>query len=243
MVFLAQGDLAGARAVLRSAPKEVDPLELVSYVGTYWDLAWLLDEGQQALMLRLAPSAFDDDRGTWGLVLAQTAALRGDEARSRTYADAARVAFEEQVRTTPDDAQLHMTLGLALAYLGRKADAAREGERGMALAPVAKDGYSGPYYQHLAARIYTLTGDQERALDLLEALLKTPDYPRRRGCGLIPTSIRCGAIRGFSGWWRGVRAGRHHEAPRFFVIFPVEATSRVAVERFGLAANRVYRGS
>ena len=69
-----------------------------------------------------------------------------------------------------------MTLGLALAYLGLKTDAAREGERGMALAPVAKDGYSGPYYQHLAARIYTLTGDQERAIDLLEALLKMPDY-------------------------------------------------------------------
>ena len=65
MVFLAQGDLAGARAVLRSVSKEVDPLELVLYIGTYWDLAWLLDDGQQALMLRLTPSAFDDDRGTW----------------------------------------------------------------------------------------------------------------------------------------------------------------------------------
>lgn len=46
----------------------------------------------------------------------------------------------------------------------------------MALAPVVKDGYSGPYLQHVAARIYILVGNKERAIDLLEPLLKMPYY-------------------------------------------------------------------
>ena len=55
------------------------------------------------------------------------------------YADSARIAFEEQLRATPDDAQRHVFLGLALAYLGRKADAVREGQRAVALLPISRD--------------------------------------------------------------------------------------------------------
>ncbi|HSF03029.1 MAG TPA: tetratricopeptide repeat protein, partial [Solirubrobacterales bacterium] len=116
MVLLAQGDLAGARAVLRAAPAEVEPEALVAYMATYWDLGWILDDAQQQLLLGLGPDAFGSDRGTWGLVLAQAYALRGDQAGARVYADSARLAFEEQVRDVPDDAQRHVLLGLALAY-------------------------------------------------------------------------------------------------------------------------------
>ena len=44
MLSLVQGDLPGARAVLRAAPQEVQPEALVAYVATYWDMVWLLDE-------------------------------------------------------------------------------------------------------------------------------------------------------------------------------------------------------
>jgi serine/threonine-protein kinase len=66
--------------------------------------------------------------------------------------------------------------GLTLAYLGRKADAIREGERGLALQPVSQDAYSGAYNQHVLARIYILTGEYEKALDQLESLLGIPYY-------------------------------------------------------------------
>ncbi len=46
----------------------------------------------------------------------------------------------------------------------------------MALAPVAKDAYNGPYLQHQLARIYLLAGEPEKALDQLEPLLKIPYY-------------------------------------------------------------------
>jgi tetratricopeptide (TPR) repeat protein len=92
------------------------------------------------------------------------------------YADSARIAFEQQLRAAPDDDQRHVFLGLALAYMGRKAEAIREGERGVSLLPIAKDAQSGPYTQHQLARIYILVGEPEKALDQLEPLLKIPYY-------------------------------------------------------------------
>ena len=173
MVALAQGDLDGARAVLRAAPKAIDPTALVAYMATYGDLMWVLDNAQQQLLLRLGPSAFDNDRAVWGLVFAQTYALRGDPARARVYADSARLACEEQLRATPGDAARHVLLGLALAYLGRKADAIREGERGVALGPISQNSENA-YLQHQLARIYIVVGEPEKALDQLEPLLKIP---------------------------------------------------------------------
>ena len=125
MTFLGKGDLAGARAVLKAAPKEVEPA-LVAYLAEYYDLAWVLDESQRDLLLRLPPSAFDDDQGVWALRLAQAYALKGDAAKVRTHAEEAKKAFEEQLRATPDDARRHGDLGLALAYLGRKEEAIME---------------------------------------------------------------------------------------------------------------------
>ncbi len=102
--------------------------------------------------------------------------MKGDARNVRTYAEEARKAFEEQLRAAPDDAQRHVLLGLALAYLGRKEEAIREGERGVALDPVSKDAYNGPYFQHQLVRIYMLVGEPEKALDQLEPLLKIPYY-------------------------------------------------------------------
>ncbi len=174
--YLGEGDLAGARAVLKAVPKEVEPTALVAFLAAYYDLVWVLDEDQREILLRLTPSAFDDDRGAWAICLVQAYALKGDAANVRTYADEARKAFEEQLRAAPNDAQRHVELGLALAYLDRKEEAIREGERGVALDPVSKDAWGGPYMQHQLVRIYILVGEPEKALDRLEPLLKMPYY-------------------------------------------------------------------
>ncbi len=52
----------------------------------------------------------------------------------------------------------------------------REGRRGVASLPIAKDAYNGPYLQHQLARIYILLGEPEKALDQLGPLLKIPYY-------------------------------------------------------------------
>ena len=173
MVFLAQGDLDQARAVLRATPKVIEPTALVAQMATIFDLMWVLDEDQRELLLRLTPSAFGDDRGFWGLCLAQAYALRGDTANVRTYAEEARKTIEEQLGSTRGTAspdwigQYRVNLGLALAYLGRKEEAMREGERALEADP-------NPYYRHQLVRIYIILGEQDKALDQLEPLLKIP---------------------------------------------------------------------
>jgi tetratricopeptide (TPR) repeat protein len=143
-------------------------------MAMYNNLTWVMDEEQQTLLLGLPPAAFADDRLAWGISLAQAASLKGDAGKARQYAEAARSAAEAQLRDSPDDATRHVLLGLALAFLGRKAEAVREGERGVAFVPLAKDAYDAPYYQHQLVRIYILVGEPEKALDQLEPLLKTP---------------------------------------------------------------------
>jgi serine/threonine protein kinase/tetratricopeptide (TPR) repeat protein len=174
--FLQEGDLAGARRAMATVPKEVEPAALVAHSASYGDLHWVLDDAQRDVLLRLTPGAFDGDRGTWAIVLAQALALRGDQAKSREYAEEARKAFAGQVAEAPQDGESRVLLGLALAYLGRKAEAVREGERSVVLWPIAKLPFHGPYVQHQLVRIHILAGNHEKALDLLEPLLKVPYY-------------------------------------------------------------------
>ena len=176
LVTLARGDLDSARAVIRAAARQIDPGTLLPFFASYQDLYWVLDDEQQRQVLASPPSAFDDDRGSWGIVRAELYRLRGDRGRADVYADSARLAFEEQSRAAPDDGQRRVLLGLALAYLGRKTDAVREGKRGVELMPISRDGYFGPYVQLQLARIYLLVGEPEQALDQLEPLLRVPFY-------------------------------------------------------------------
>ena len=176
MVFLARGDLDGARAFLRESPAGIDLPTFVAYMATYWDLYWVLSAEQRDLAKRLRPSAFDGDAGTWGLALAGVYEVEGDMRRAAAYADSARIALEQQLTAAPEDAQRNVLLGVALAYLGRKPEAVERGVKGVQLLPPSVDAVSGTYFQHQLARIYILAGDAEKALDTLEALLKVPYY-------------------------------------------------------------------
>ncbi|MDQ3242274.1 MAG: protein kinase [Gemmatimonadota bacterium] len=176
MVELAEGNLSGARAVIRRAPKDVTTSDLVANFALYFDLSWVLDEAHQRVLIGLGPEAFDNDRAGWGLALADVHALRGDAVRARAFADSAHRAFEELIRASPADAQLGVLHGVTLAYLGRRNEAVREGQRGASLGPVTRDAWLGSYVQHQVARIYILVGEHEMALDHLELLLKMPYY-------------------------------------------------------------------
>ena len=61
------------------------------------------------------------------------------------------------------------------SVLSIKPEAIAEGQRGTALLPVSRDAVVGPYFEHQLARIYLLTGEPEKALDIIERLLK-PGY-------------------------------------------------------------------
>jgi TolB-like protein/tRNA A-37 threonylcarbamoyl transferase component Bud32 len=172
-VYLAQGDLPGGREVLRAVPREVDPAALVAFIASWDDLYWVLDDEQQRLLLRLSPAPFGDDRAAWAFALAETHMLRGDTALARAYADSSRLVLEARLQDVPQDAVTHAWLGLALAYMGRKTEARREGERALEFVPVSTGPMIRAGFQRQLARTYLLVGELERALDLLEPLLRS----------------------------------------------------------------------
>jgi hypothetical protein len=98
------------------------------------------------------------------------------------------VAFETQLRVSPDNNQLHFARGLALAYLGQRAGAVHEGERGLALALATRDEYFNiPIAHHLLAQLYVVVGDQPCALDQLDVLLTTPYFVSGAWLRIDPT--------------------------------------------------------
>ncbi len=166
------GDLAGARAVVRQAIGPTAATEVVAYLAGYNELAWVLEDRELDLLFRLTPAAFDNDRAWWGQALAIAASQRGDAVRARAYADSARQTSAEQSAANPDDAQLHALYGVMLAYLGRSAEAIREGERGVALSRTQRRTRTSPYATFQLARIYTALGQQDNAIGILEELIE-----------------------------------------------------------------------
>jgi hypothetical protein len=63
---------------------------------------------------------------------------------------------------------------LIYAGLGRKEDAIREGNRALELLPESKDAMDAPVLVVAMARIYAITGQGEKAIDLLQHSLQTP---------------------------------------------------------------------
>jgi serine/threonine-protein kinase len=184
MVHLAQGDLAAARAVLASAATDVDSIELARWVAGTWDLVWLPDSAQQDLVLQLPREVqqpgetFDEESALRGILHAQIYYLRGDRSRTRAYADSARRGFDAMLRARPylNRPDNYVLRGLAWAYLGEKAQAIRDGERGMRRAREGWDVIDSGYIRSVLARIYVVVNEPEKAVDQIEVLLKTPSF-------------------------------------------------------------------
>jgi len=99
---------------------------------------------------------------------------RGNDASARKYFESTLTRLEGKVKTNPEDERLHSCMGLALAGLGRKEEAVREGLRGAELMPASKEAWRGSFRLIDLAKIYTMTGEQVKAIDVLERLLSIP---------------------------------------------------------------------
>ena len=174
LVDLQQGNLAGARAELKASMSQTDSITATTYFANYFDLVWVLDSAEQRLALSLGPDHFDGDRGVWAIVRTQIYALHGDQPHTRMWADSARIAFDEQVRANPGDAQRLVFRGLSAAYEGRCADAIADGKRSTTY--FSTDATISPYVRHQLARIYMLCSEKDKAMELLEPLLRDVHY-------------------------------------------------------------------
>jgi tetratricopeptide (TPR) repeat protein len=85
-----------------------------------------------------------------------------------------KAAIEEQLRRSPDSADVHIHLAKVLAHLGEKETALAEAQRASELQPEARDAFGGPEITFGVAEVYTILGDNSRAIEILERLLSRP---------------------------------------------------------------------
>ncbi|NIM51774.1 MAG: tetratricopeptide repeat protein [Gemmatimonadales bacterium] len=105
---------------------------------------------------------------------------------ARAAFDSARVILEPAVAERPDDYRRRVSLGLAYAGLGMKQAAVREGQMAVDLLPMSKDAFFAPGPLIGLAQVYTLVGDYDAAIDLLDYLLSIPSSMSVPGLRLSP---------------------------------------------------------
>jgi serine/threonine protein kinase/tetratricopeptide (TPR) repeat protein len=175
--LLLKSDLNAARAILKHAD-EVG-LGAVPWIVHHWVLLEIWSGDYEAALKRLSESsteAFSDQFWFIPRVLlqAQVSELAQEPAAAREQYEAARRFLEARIRQDPQDSRYHSALGIALAGLGKKAEAVRSGQRGVELLPLSQEAYRGTYRIEDLARIHVMVGEPEAAIDRLEQLLSIP---------------------------------------------------------------------
>jgi tetratricopeptide (TPR) repeat protein len=104
----------------------------------------------------------------------EIALLRGDQVSARRELERARDIFAAAAQEAPEVPERHAFLGFTCALLGEKQRAVSEGKRAVELRPESKDVLDGAIMSAVLAMIYARTGENARALDLLEHLMAVP---------------------------------------------------------------------
>jgi TolB-like protein/Tfp pilus assembly protein PilF len=97
----------------------------------------------------------------------------GDETGARAAFLKAKSIVEDQLKRSPDNADIHIQLAKVLAYLGEKESAQREAQRATELVPET-DAFGGPEIMTGVAEVYATLGDKDRAIEILDGLLSRP---------------------------------------------------------------------
>jgi len=178
--WLRRGDTEKARVTLQAIPRPSDPWL------TYWWFWQELFEGKfQAALERAEASRMGviitnnvlTNGMTWDsrdLMLGRAYSLLGRTAEAKRAYETARVELETLLRERPGDSSLHGALGIALAGLGRQAEAIRAGRTAVELMPLARDALDGTGPILTLAEIKTAVGDLDGACRELETLVSIP---------------------------------------------------------------------
>ena len=172
--YLSMGMLDSVHALVEEKLKTVDTTALLVRFAIYQETMWTLPPALWPRITTLTVKDFGGDKGHWGLKLGHTYRLLGDSAHARAFGDTAVAAFEAQLKDFPERAQLRELRGRALALAGRGKEAIEEADRSLKLRETTLDASIRPYVHFQVARILIQSGEYNRAMDLLEPLLKTP---------------------------------------------------------------------
>jgi len=171
------GDLVPLRESLAGVPPGVDPDGGVTLAR--WDLALMARDfaAAERAIRECGSETILANHGTpvpKGYFLGCVALARGDVVQANKIFEATGPLMEAEMKTAPLEPFRHAQLGLLYAFMQRKADALREAERAVELAPIEKDAIYGAQVLALLAAICAQTGEHDRALDLIQRLLVTP---------------------------------------------------------------------
>ena len=175
-----KGDLSVGEKLLEKAKSlPLNNEERLKMIGGQANL--LLDQRKYQEVLQLGDSVPDD---TFAAVPGSLAykyfpigiahKALGDDAAARTAFLKAKNILEEQLKQKPDDAEVRVQFAKLLAWLGEKDAAIAEAQRAIDLRPESKDAFEGPAITEQVAEMYTILGDNARAIELLDELLSRP---------------------------------------------------------------------
>jgi tetratricopeptide (TPR) repeat protein len=169
-----KGDLSVMEKELGQVPAGIDPdglvtfsrLQLLLFQRKFNDALTLLQQSPQNVF------HYDKPRELFeGAIYT----FLNDKEKALSAFERARPIAEKALSESPDNASRHVTLGLILAGLGEKELAIAEGKRAVQLLPESQDAFDGPKTTVALAEIYALTGESDRALELLDRSLRTPN--------------------------------------------------------------------
>jgi serine/threonine-protein kinase len=175
--MLWRGDLAP----LRAAVSELVPGS-AAYVGNgrpIWGLHWLARDFAAASALDAAGGSdgwSDQDNIVLPrkLYLAWAHRAAGKAAAANEAVAAVLESTRAALAQRPDDADLHLALGLAEAEREHKEDALREGRRAIELMPVSRDAVTGSGMLVWLAMLEVRVGEKDAAFDHLRQALALP---------------------------------------------------------------------
>ncbi len=100
----------------------------------------------------------------------------GDAGSARASFQRARHEVEQMLQRQPNYAEALCVMGVIDAALNKKTEALQEGRQAVELLPVQRDAINGALLQQYLALIYLWSGEENAALDTLEAAAKLPGY-------------------------------------------------------------------
>ena len=172
--YVLLGDLAGAKAAVHDLLGKVDSTTLAIRFAYYQEMMWVLDPPLLKKIVESKPQAFYKDAPMGMLKIGRTWLLLGDTARGRAWGDSAVRAVTPMLVGFPGSASLTEQRGRSHALAGHRAEAIADADRSLAMRETTLDAQSGPYYRWQVARILIQVGETDRALDILEQLVKNP---------------------------------------------------------------------
>src|SRR5206468_7773169 len=175
--FWWKGDTHLLQSIVEQVPAGIDPDGTVT--SCRWDVAMLRRDYSAAKTILQTSSVNElsyTNAGTTPKIFFEGCIYlaQGDNVNAQKAFELARPELEASVKEAPTSAERHAGLGWLYAFMGRKDEAIREGQRAVELKPESKDAVDGTLMNGYLALIYARVGENDLAISLIERLLKIP---------------------------------------------------------------------